>query len=510
MDQQEIIDRLASGEALSDAPPDRIDTHISVVFLTRDRAYKLKKAQVTSYLDFRDIAARRAACENEIILNRRTAPTIYRRAVAVTEGSGGALCLGGDGPPVEWLVEMNRFDPAATLDVLAPAGAVDATQFMVLADDIAEMHRTAERVTDPAALGFMADVIEENRIELSQRIGAPFDPDTVGALIERHDRLNRDLAATCRTRFDAGRFRRCHGDLHLRNICIHDDRPTIFDAIEFNDRFTQIDTLYDFAFLLMDMAHLRLGRPANAVFNRYLYRTRDIGGLLALPLYLSIRAAIRAHVLAKQAGETTAEDRKARLADEAAAYLALASDVLDTQPPVLIAIGGFSGTGKSTVSNVIAPDLGAPPGAVVLASDMLRKRRFGLEPAETLSEDGYATDISRAVYDEMSELGSITVACGRPAILDATFLHPGSRANVERVARDAGVRFHGFMLTGDPRVLARRVADRPKGASDASFDVLQAQLAAGMGATGWNMIDTTAPGVDPAAVILLAVSTAAD
>ncbi len=508
MDQQEIVDRLAAGEAFGGTKPDRIDTHISVVFLTADRAYKLKKAQKTSYLDFRTLEDRRTVCEREIELNRRTAPAIYLGTVPVTQDTDGALRIGGDGEALEWLVEMVRFDPDATFDRLAAAGALSSELFIGLADEIAAMHRTAKPLDDPALASSMDGVIEENETELSARIGHPFDAAAVEQLIARHREIDAALSGLFEDRVADGMFRVCHGDLHLRNICLFDGRPTIFDALEFNDAFTRIDVLYDIAFLLMDMIHAGLVAEANAVFNRYLYRMDDVSGLRALPYYLSSRAAIRAHVTAKMAEGQRDEAKRTETLGDAAAYLAQALDSLEEPPPAMIAIGGYSGTGKSTVAYRLAPYVGGEPGAVVLGSDLLRKRRFDVEPAETLPQNAYEPEVSQDVYSEMIQDGRRVVREGRSAILDATFLHPDSRARAESAARMAGVPFFGIWLSGDPDELVRRVDARIKGASDATSAVLRRQLADGHGETDWIEIDATSPGADPAADIAVLLARA--
>ncbi len=493
MDQQEIVDRLAAGEAFGGAKPDRIDTHISVVFLTADRAYKLKKAQKTSYLDFRTLEDRRAVCEREIELNRRTAPAIYLGTVPVTQDADGALRLGGGGEALEWLVEMVRFDPDATFDRLAAEGRLSPELFVGLADEIALMHRTAEPLDDPALAASMEGVIEENETELSARIGRPFDAAAVEALIARYREIDAGLAGLFGDRVADGMFRVCHGDLHLRNICLFDGRPTIFDALEFNDAFTRIDVLYDVAFLLMDMIHAGLDAEANAVFNRYLYRMDDVSGLRALPYYLSSRAAIRAHVTAKMAEGMTDEAKRIATCKDADAYLAQAIDSLDAPPPAMIANRGDSGTGPSPGANRLAPDGGGVESA---------------EPAETLPQNAYEPEVSQDVYSEMIQDARRVAREGRSAILDATFLHPDSRTRAETAARMAGVPFFGIWLSGDPDELVRRVDARIKGASDATSAVLRRQLSDGHGETDWTEIDATAPGADPAAEIAVLLAEA--
>src|SRR5262249_51993364 len=150
-----------------------------------------------------------------------------------------------------------------------------------------------------------------------------------------------------------------------------EERPTLFDGIEFNPAIANVDVLYDLSFLLMDLEHRRLGALGSVVFNRYLDRRDEADGLPALPLFLSVHAAIPAQVGMAAARRATGEAAERQAAD-ARDYLALAERLLRPAPPLLVAIGGLSGTGKSTLAQALAPGLGAVPGARVLRTDVIR------------------------------------------------------------------------------------------------------------------------------------------
>tara|TARA_R110002126_G_scaffold76495_7_gene191072 strand:+ start:514 stop:2052 length:1539 start_codon:yes stop_codon:yes gene_type:complete len=494
MKQTELITRLAGGEAFGGREPERIDTHISVVFLTPDRAYKLKRALSTGYLDFTGLDDRKRGCEREIALNRRTAPEIYLRAVPLSFDTQGRLTIDGDGEPLEWLVEMKRFDPRATFDVLASSNDLDDALLVELADQIADFHKTADVVDRSDFASMFNDVIAGNRDELGASREGFFDAAEIEALTGRQLKLSRDLSPAITRRERDGRVRECHGDLHLGNICLFDGQPRIFDAIEFNEDFNRIDTLYDLGFLLMDLAARGYGRGANIVFNRYMYRLPDIAGLRVLPLFLSVRATIRAHVMAKSADQQSEPADRDRSLDLARVYFRMAGTFMDDTEPRLIAVGGYSGTGKTTMANRIASAVGASPGALVLSSDLLRKRRFAVEPDERLDPRMYSDDVSREIYAGMSDLAGEALSEGRSVVVDATFIDERSRIAIEHVASEKSVPFNGYWLTGDPEELARRIADRPQGASDATQTVLERQLERGPGDLRWRSIDTTAPG----------------
>tara|TARA_R110002110_G_scaffold58355_6_gene165887 strand:+ start:4868 stop:6406 length:1539 start_codon:yes stop_codon:yes gene_type:complete len=491
MDQTDLISRLAAGEGFGGKPPQRIDTHISVIFLSENRAYKLKRALRTSYLDYSTLDARKRGSEREVTLNRRTAPELYIRAVPVTMDSQNRLAIGGDGPPLDWLVEMKRFDPQETFDVLAAANGLEKSLLVPLADQCAELHRTARVIEQNGFPATLAGVISGNRTELAATGEDIFGAAAIETLTTRHEEAFQRLKSTIEHRADLHRIRECHGDLHLGNICLVDDKPLIFDAIEFNEAFNATDTLYDFGFLLMDLLAHGDRRAASIVYNRYLFRNPDFDGLRVLPFYQSVRATIRAHVLAKSAGQTSDSDVRKNLEGRARHYFRIAETLLEDRAPRLIAIGGYSGTGKSTLAGEIAPVIGTSPGAVVLSSDLIRKRLYAAEPDHRLGTEFYRPEISDRVYDEMLESADRLVSEGSSVIVDATFMKAESRSAVEKLAASHRVDFNGYWLTGDSGKLARRVADRPQGASDATTDVLLQQLAGDPGEITWQCMDTT-------------------
>jgi len=491
LNQSAIIERLATGEAFGGAPPERIDTHVSVVFLTANRAYKLKRALTTPYLDYGTLEQRQRCCEAEIAINRRTAPQIYRQATAVTREADGRLALDGTGPAVEWLVEMARFDTQQGFDRLAAAGRLDEALMRRLADEIADFHGAAESVATDDGRGRVAPLITTNDGELRRFLGAPFEAAPIAALAQQQHARLAQVGALLDSRARAGRIRHCHGDLHLRNIALIDGRPTLFDAIEFSEDFSHIDVLYDLAFLLMDLLHGGHRGLANLAMNRYLLQSAELPGLACLPLFLSLRAAIRAHVTARAAGQQTSETEAARLRDEAAEYLALAGELLEPPRPCVIALGGFSGTGKSTLARRLAPALHPAPGAVIVSSDPLRKRLLGVAPEERLGPQAYVAEVDARVFDTLFAEAEATLAAGFPVVLDMTFRAADLRARAEALARSLRVPFAGFWLQAAPETLAQRIEQRRDDASDATVSVLAGQLAAGAESVEWPRIDTS-------------------
>jgi aminoglycoside phosphotransferase family enzyme len=355
---------------------ERIDTHGAMVFLTKDVVYKLKRAVKFPYMDFSTADKRRGASEAEIEVNRRTAPAIYKGVAPIVRKAGGGLAIGrlGETPgdAIDWLVVMARFDQRGLFDRLAARGALDDGLMTELAGAIAAFHAKARRRFDHGGARGIAWVIEENLQALDEDAPAIFDK----ALNDRLDRLWHETLARHRELLDRRRVdgfvRHCHGDLHLRNICVIGAKPTLFDAIEFNEDIACIDILYDLAFLLMDLERRGLRVLANLLFNHYLALVENFGdenapsnmaGLAALGLFLSCRAGVRAQTSAAAAISQVDEAGVRRLEHEARIYQKMAVDFLDLEPARLIAIGGFSGSGKSTLARRLAPAIGERCGA---------------------------------------------------------------------------------------------------------------------------------------------------
>jgi predicted kinase len=297
------------------------------------------------------------------------------------------------------------------------------------------------------------------------------------------------LSGLLEERRRTGRVRRCHGDLHLNNIFVRDEQPVLFDAIEFNDRFACIDVLYDLAFLLMDLDQDGVRQHANTVFNRYLERSDEHAGLAAMPLFLSCRAAVRAHTAAARAETCKDGDLKLSLLQDATALLDRAIDDLVDRAPRLVAIGGLSGTGKSTLAYALAPFLGARPGAVVIRSDIVRKQLLGVEESTRLPQTAYTPAISKRVYDRVTEIAFSTLASGHAVIADAVYGMKSEREQIADTARQRGAPFNGLWLVGPPRLLEQRIAARRGDASDATPDVLRAQLGFVTAPQAWTNIN---------------------
>jgi aminoglycoside phosphotransferase family enzyme/predicted kinase len=486
-DQRDVVDFLSRPSSYGAAVErvDIIETHVSLVFLAGERAYKLKRAVKFPYLDFSTAEQRRIACEAELALNRRTAPELYLEVRALTRTANGGVGFGTEGRVVDWVVVMRRFDQAALFDELAKTNRLNAPLMNELAHHIAAFHHAAEPRPGHGGAAALAAVVETNHRCLMAAPHAGFATQDIVEIRQRSLERLAAVGAVLDRRRATGKVRRCHGDLHLRNICLLEGKPTLFDCLEFSDELASVDVLYDLAFLLMDLEHRGLADFANLVLNRYLDLTGEDDGLAAMPLFLSSRAAIRAHVTAAAMERAAQPKLKPEMAAEARSYLELAAQFLRPRSCRLVAIGGLSGTGKSTLAAALAPSLGAR----VLRSDVIRKRLFDVAPETRLLPSAYTSQVSRRVYQTLRRKAAEALAAGYSVIIDAVSLKPSERQSFVTVAEAAGVPFSGLWLEAPPATMDRRLRARRHDASDASSEVLAQQLRQDPGTMDWVRID---------------------
>jgi len=460
-----------------------IETACARIFLAGDVAWKLKRNVDLGYVDFSTAERRKWALDRELDFNQATAPDIYRRVRIITREAGGGFAWEGAGEVVEYALEMRRFDDSKVLS--NDPGGIDGEMADALGRTIAGFHADAPLRPQGgwSALAFtvgsnahllrdLTDRLDHHRVELMIAM-------TAAELARQKPLLE--------ARRDSGFARRCHGDLHLANILVENGKPVLFDCIEFNDLLSDLDVQYDLAFLLMDLDFRGRRDAAVRVLSAYLdqaarhFPAQLWEGLAALPLMLSVRAGVRAHVSAHSGDLAMSR-----------AYVEAAIAHLAPPPPALAAVGGFSGTGKSTFARAIAPGLGAAPGAVVLRTDEARKRLTGAGPVDRLAREVYTAEFYARVYETVFETARAALKAGHAVVLDATFTEPALRARAEALAVECGVPFHGAWLEAPPQVLEARVSGRTGDASDATLEVLRDQIGRYGGDTvTWPKVDAT-------------------
>jgi uncharacterized protein len=493
----EFLMKLPVAEA-EEPSVERIDTHANIVFLAGKRAYKIKRAVKFPFLDYSTLEKREEACKREITHNSHNAPQLYLHALPITRDANGILALDGAGETVEWVVVMNRFDQNNQLDRIAEKGPLSSQLCDSLAAMLALSHQNAPRHPEATA-GFYAELstyLEQNDAAFAEDPEL-FPPQAAEHLSRLSSTWLERIKPLIMNRGAHGHVRLCHGDAHSRNIVLLGDGPVLFDAIEFSDAMATTDTLYDLAFLLMDLWERGQRPAANLVFNRYFDKlpfapgtpTSDHEGLAALPFYLSMRAAIRAKIAASAA--KTQQDTAGRKSqrDQASAYFNQALAFLDPSEAALVTIGGFSGTGKTTLAYALAPAIGRAPGARVLRTDVERKRRLGLAETEKAPAASYTKEASDAVYAAIETHIRSVLASGHSAIFDAVFASQTERLHVESIAAAAEAPFCGLWLEAPEATLKERVQSRQSDASDATVDVVDRQLDYDLGKLTWPRVN---------------------
>lgn len=482
---EQLIESLQRPEVWPDMPSNvrLIETHISWVLLTREFAWKIKKPVKFDFLDFSTLKRRKHFCEEELRLNRRTAPELYLEVVPIC-GDATDPVIGGDGQPIEYAVKMRRFDDDRLLSRMVADGRLDASQIDALAEHIAAFHASLPGISEELPYG-RADRIRDDAIDNFRTIERLAVSDEVQTGDVRHlhawtQTAAERLADIFEQRRACGFVRECHGDLHLGNIVELDSGPCLFDGIEFNAGFRWSDVISEIAFLVMDLEEHGEPRLARRLLNRYLERTGDYAGLAVLRFYLVYRAMVRAKVDAIRLGDASQPASQRRsLRREFGTYLAIADHDAEVPPPALIIMHGLSGSGKSHVAGQIVEN----SAAIRIRSDVERKRLFGLGETERVDEAAaaelYSSAAGERTYSRLAELARTIIESGFPAVVDAAFLARDEREQFRRLARDLQVPFLVVACSAPESVLLERVAARERAgrdASDAGAGVLRQQL----------------------------------
>ena len=457
---------------------DVVETHISWVLLAGSDAYKIKKPVKLHFLDFSTLEKRRFFCEEEVRLNRRTAPGLYLGVVPI---AGNPPMIGGRGKPVDYAVHMRRFPADMLFTRLARDGLLTAAHVDALAGAVARFHaaavraapmedaRAVDRAVGPAFENF-ADI---DALETAVAVRT--------ALLDLGGWTRAEayaLASTLARRHIAGFVRDCHGDLHLGNVALVEGAPVPFDCIEFNPALRTIDVMSDVAFMTADLAYHGLPRLAARFLGGYLEATGDYAGLRVLRFYLVYRAMVRAKIACIRKHQASiGEAEYAAAQADFVAHLRLARRLARPGVRALFLMHGVSGSGKTYCSQELVEAL----GAVRLRSDVERKRLHGLEAAaRTHSPPGgglYTNEASDRTYEGLAALAADVLASGFPVIVDAASLARRHRDLLRGTARAAGAAFEIVSCVASPEVLAARVATRGGDASEADAAVLALQRA---------------------------------
>jgi aminoglycoside phosphotransferase family enzyme/predicted kinase len=475
---ERLLVDLSSAAAAPSAPDllEVLETHISRLFLTTHRVYKVKKPLTLGFLDYSTLEKRRHFCHEEVRLNRRLAPRTYLGVAPLTVDAEGRWRVAGDGTPREWAVEMRRLPAAGMLDHRLRGGAIDNAMLEQIAGRLVSFHREAQcgpevrRYGEPDAV---AELIEDNLEELHDLVAAdgPLPAPLLGFLADRALSFlarSRELLAR---RAQEGRIREGHGDLHAGNLCLADGAWVIYDCIEFSRRFRCGDQALDLAFLAMDLDHRGFHAFSAYLVRRYAKLAGDSELPRLMPFYKAYRAAVRGKVACLRAADADA-DVAAAARREAAAYLQLAAHY--DLGPALILTCGLPATGKSWAARALVERW----NAAWLRSDVRRKSLAGLPPtgrgAAGKRAGLYSEEMSQRTYDSLLERAERALGEDRTVVVDATFDRVARRAPFLTLARRRGVPVYVLHLVASEEEVDRRLARRqtdPAEPSDADLAV---------------------------------------
>jgi uncharacterized protein len=307
-----------------------MQTHVSQVLLTGDYVYKLKKAVNFGFLDYSTLEKRKHFCEEEIRLNQRGAGSLYLGVVPLTQTSAGKFEIEGSGEIVEYAVKMRQFPQSALLSDQFERGLIDEAKIRQLAIVVAQFHSKTEvsdHIRTYGTIPAIRQSIDENYDQTVDFVGSasetqPLKPQTQKQFDETKaytDHFFEAQQALFQKRLDQDRIRACHGDLHLGNICEWESQIYLFDCIEFNEPFRFVDTMFDIAYIVMDLEVAGREDLSKIFLNQYVEETGDYEGLEILPLYVSRQSYVRAKVTSFMLGDPSVSDADKQAASEKAA-----------------------------------------------------------------------------------------------------------------------------------------------------------------------------------------------
>ncbi len=447
-----------------------LETHISYVLLTGRYAYKIKKAVDLGFVNYQTLDARHRFCQEELRLNRRLAPDIYLDVVPIS-GPVASATVGGTGPAIEYAVKMREFSQDALMSRMLARGVLTSAHVDALAECVAAFHCAIEVAGADGPFGRPDEVHRlalDNFDQLHDRVDNQRDRAALESLRQWTDQEYQAQRHQFETRRQQGFVRECHGDLHLNNIALVDERIVVFDCIEFNDHMRWGDVMGEVAFVVMDLEDRKRPDLAFRFLNGYLERTGDYSGLAVLRFFMAYRAMVRAKVTWFRAAQLEPGNERAAAIADYRGYVTLAERYAQKPQPAIVLMHGLAGSGKTTYSQMLLESI----GAIRIRTDVERKRLHGLQARDrshsAIDAGLYTPADTRQTYQHMGALARQIAAAGYVAIVDAASLKRWQREMFRGLSVELGVPFAIVAVTASDATLRDRVAARSEGRKDPS------------------------------------------
>jgi uncharacterized protein len=456
-------------------PIQLIQTHVSYVLLTGDYAYKLKKPVNFGFLDFSTLEKRQHFCQEELRLNQRGAAELYLEVLPVSL-VGEKYTLGGSGEPVEYVLKMIQFPQDGLFSTLFAEGKLGESQLEELGREVAQYHAKTETNDYIRSFGEVPQVraaFDENYEQTEKYIGGPQTQLQFDETKAYTEKFFAEQVELFQQRIQDNCIRECHGDLHLRNICLWQDKIWLFDCIEFNEPFRFVDVMFDVAYAVMDLSAQQRPDLSNAYLNTYVEQTGDWEGLQILPIYLIrqsyVRAKVTSFLLDDPSVPTTVKEEAS---ETASIYYKLAWEYTKPQQGKLMLMSGLSGSGKSTTAKHLARQL----NAIHVRSDAVRKHLGGIPLWERGGDDLYTPEMTQKTYARLLNLGIILANQGYTVILDAKYDKQHLRQEAIAQAEKHQLPLQIIYCTAPLEVIQERLINRTGDIADATVDLLASQL----------------------------------
>ncbi|MGK7939453.1 MAG: AAA family ATPase [Crocosphaera sp.] len=451
-----------------------IQTHISVIFLTGDYAYKIKKPVDFGFLDYSTLEKRQYFLNQELTMNQAIAPDIYLEVLPITIKNN-QVKIGEEGNIIDYVLKMHQFPQDCLFINLFQAGKLEKHDLEALGKIVSEFHkntRTDDYIRSFGDIEVIKKSIDENYERTEKYINIAQTQQQYNETKEFTDNYFQLKQEQFKQRQKEDKIRECHGDLHLKNICLWNNKIQLFDRIEFNEEFRYVDVMFDVAFTVMDLDARKRQDLSNIFLNTYLEHTGDWQGLQVLPLYLSRQTYVRAKVTSMLLDDPniTEEDHNNALQD-AKNYYHLALQYTQKHQGQIIIMSGLSGSGKTTVAKYLAQRI----NAILIRSDALRKHLANIPLNKTGSDDIYTPEMNKKTYSNLIKLGEMLAIQGFSVILDAKFDRHILREPLIKIAQKNNIPLTILSCYAPVDILSDRLSQRQGDISDATASLLQQQ-----------------------------------